>query len=239
MTPTAPITGAFLVLSQTALFMTTTTLSRPFTTQSSGTGSNADVSVLRQPADLSHLSDEAFIEHLRRYERESVFIEGLVSSVTIVPDHQSVTGYGFVVVRVLVNGKAYTLIDWPRNEFYHHLCALNKSQRIGWIVAPIDWNQSEQYPFMRDHFGTPYSQFYRGSKIVDLDLYNKSRTSINTEYTRIEQQFKAHSRLLNGKTVSLPKGYIRARAIEACLESASHRFKHVTNDPVAFFPEGI
>jgi len=37
----------------------------------------------------------------------------------------------------------------------------------------------------------------------------------------------------------LPKGYLQARAIEHCLEAATHRFKHVTNEPVPFFPEGI
>jgi len=233
----APIPGAFRCCPQTAFTMTAT-VTRP-STFTSDAGAPSTACELRLPQDLSHLTDETFVGHLRRYERESVFIYGTVSSVTIVPDHQSATGYGFVVVRVLVNGKAYTLIDWPRNEFYRHLCALNKGDKMGWIVAPIDWNQSSQYPFMRDHFGNAFSQFYRGSKIVDLDLYISQRDEILEKTRQIERVFQSHSRLLNGKTAALPVGFAQARVIEACLESATHRFKHVTNDPAAFFSDGM
>lgn len=206
---------------------------------SSSTGSQAPVHELRQPADLSHLSDEVFIGHLRRYERESVFIRGKVSSVTVVADHQSVTGYGFVVVRVNTTGGFVTLIDWPRNEFYRHLCALQQRDEIGWIVAPIEWNQAEAYPFMRDGHGRPYSIFYRGSKIVDLDSYRPIAKSIHDDALKMRAAVTGHQRLLNGSQFGIPRGYFEARAIEKCLELATHRFKHATNDPVAFFPNGI
>jgi hypothetical protein len=215
--------------------MATTTLSRPL----SSTTNTTSTSALRMPADLSHLTDENFVRHLRRYENESIFVRGIVSSVTIVPNHQSKTGYGFVVVRVLCTGRPYTLIDWTRNEFYHHLCALTKGQQIGWIITPIDWDQSNQYSFMRDHEGRLYSQFYRGSKIVDLDDYFDKIEGIKQQVLVLERKFKSHSRLLNGRTPALPKGYLQARAIEHCLEAATHRFKHVTNEPVPFFPESI
>jgi len=216
----------------------TATITRP-TTFSSSTGSQAFAHELRQPADLSHLSDEVFIGHLRRYERESVFINGKVASVTVVPDHQSITGYGFVVVRVNTTGGFFTLIDWPRNEFYGHLCSLAKGDRLAWVVTPIEWNESKAYPFMRDASGRVYPQFHRGSKIVDPEAYKAKAKAISKLAETVREKHSSHSRLLNGKPLALPRGWAEARAIEACLESASHRFKHVTNDPVAFFPNGI